>query len=83
MSAPEPDDASDLVGTKVRAFPPGHPRLGPAETPVGQPCASCGNPIAEDDRGFSLWHMGGDGETDGYRPWHEHCLLGSMGIGSS
>jgi len=40
------------------------------ETPVGEACARCDEPIEAGDDGVLMWHIGG-----GYRPLHYECQL--------
>ena len=47
-------------------------------TPVGESCLACDAPIAADDCGVSMIHMGVDG--DAYKPWHLACFRRSLGI---
>jgi hypothetical protein len=42
-------------------------------TPVGEACARCEEPIAADDRGVMIWHVGV--AQAGYRPRHVECWV--------
>ncbi len=49
-------------------------------TPIGEPCAWCAEPIAEDDSGLIMLYVGGDRVR--LRPLHAECqarsVLGSI-----
>lgn len=47
-------------------------------TPVGEACAYCDGPIADDAQGVLIPHL--DHERASLRPWHLGCFLRSMGL---
>jgi hypothetical protein len=53
----------------------------PVDTPVGQCCYDCGEPVSDGDRGFirAVPRLGGDGEPVGSaEPIHAECDLRSV-----
>ncbi len=61
-------------------------------TPVGEPCAWCGEPITANDRGVLIWRLeikkvvtyrSLHASPGGHRPWHVECnfraIAGSVG----